>query len=215
MKSKRVFSGILWGIVLVVGGVLFLLENLGIFEGGAVFWAAALGLGGLFFLSFFIANRENWWRLIPGIVLLAVAVMIALDAFLPRFTESLGGLIILGGIALSFTLVYLVNRENWWAIIPAGVLWTIAAITALTETLTDEQIGGLLFLGLGTTFVLVAILPNPNGRMRWPWIPAIILIAIGLLIVIAAGELVNYVWIGALILGGLYLIWRAIRGRNA
>jgi hypothetical protein len=57
-------SRILWGIVFIVGGVLFLLQNLGILWLGNLFWIVLLGLGSLFFLSFFLQNRANWWALI-------------------------------------------------------------------------------------------------------------------------------------------------------
>jgi hypothetical protein len=153
--------------------------------------------------------------LIPGVILLAVAALIALDAFVPSFNDAVGGFVVLGGIGLSFTLVYLAKRANWWAIIPAGVLWTLAVVSLLGENLPEQKIGGVLFLGLGLTFVLVAILPNPIARMRWAWIPACILAVIGLLIFAAAEEMINYVWAAALVLVGSYLIWRAIRGRSA
>jgi hypothetical protein len=69
----------------------------------------------------------------------------------------------------------------------------------------------MFFLGLGITFALVAILPGTEGQMRWAWIPAAILGLMGLLILIAAEELINYIWPSALIFAGLLLIGRSLR----
>jgi len=50
--------------------------------------------------------------------------------------------------------------------------------------------------------------------MRWAWIPAGVLFLMGLVFSIGAGPLFGYAWPIALILGGLYLIYRtlALRG---
>jgi hypothetical protein len=104
-----------------------------------------------------------------------------LNRILPGGTGEWGGSILLGGIALSFLLIYLVNRENWWAIIPGGVLLTLALIISLGSFLGGFEVGGLFFLGIGLTFALVAVIPNPQGSMAWAWIPAGILTVMGLL----------------------------------
>ncbi|MFZ0534509.1 MAG: hypothetical protein WAM09_15135 [Anaerolineales bacterium] len=208
---KLLSSRLLWGLVLVVGGVLLLLDTFGIFKGGALFWTIVSGVAGVLFLSLYISNHDNWWALIPGIIFLAVAATIGLDSFLPGFSDTnLGGTIILGGIALSFLLVYLAERGNWWAIIPAGVMTTIALVAVLDTNTSSLASGGIFFLGLGITFALVAILPTSVGKMRWAWIPAGILGLMGVLILIAAEDLINYIWPLALILAGIVLVARSI-----
>jgi hypothetical protein len=47
--------------------------------------------------------------------------------------------------------------------------------------------------------------------MRWAWIPAGILGLIGILILVAAEDLINYIWPSAFILAGLFLVVRSIR----
>ncbi len=173
---KFLSSRLVWGIVLVIGGALLLLDTFGIFKGGELFWTIALGIVGILFLIVYITNHDHWWALIPGIIFLSLATTIGLDSFLPGFSDTnLGGTIILGGIALSFLLVYLAERANWWAIIPAGVMGTIAIVAVLDSGSSGAESGGIFFLGLGITFVLVAILPTTIGQMRWAWIPAVIL----------------------------------------
>lgn len=209
---KLLSSRLFWGLLLVIGGVLLLLDTFGIFKGGALFWTLTSGIAGVLFLSLYATNRENWWALIPGIIFLAISAMIGLNSFLPGFSDTnLGGTIILGGIALCFLLVYLAERGNWWAIIPAGVMTTIAIVAVLDTNTSSIASGGIFFLGLGITFAFVAVLPTSVGQMRWAWIPAGILGLMGLLILIAAEDLINYMWPSALILAGILLVVRSIR----
>ena len=72
--SNRIF----WGLVLILGGVLFLLQNLGIFQGSDLFWGVSLGIAGMLFLGVFFGDRQQWWALIPGMVLFAVGSLILL-----------------------------------------------------------------------------------------------------------------------------------------
>ena len=203
-----------WGILLVLGGVVFLLQNLGFFELGDLFWALLFGLGGLFFLSVFFPNRSNWWVLIPGLTLLSIAVLLIASRFLPAFADMWGGSIVLGGIGLSFLLIYLVDRNNWWAIIPFGVLETLAVVAGLESVIPDFAAGGIFFLGLGLTFALVAILPGLHGSMWWAWIPAGVLVMMGLLLVLISGQAAGFVLPAVLILGGLLLILFTFRRGN-
>ncbi len=208
---KILSSRLLWGLVLVVGGILLLLDSFGIFKGGALFWTILLAAAGVLFISYYVTNRQHWWSLIPGVIFLAIAATIGLDNFLPGFTRSdFNGSIILGGIALAFLLIYLVERSNWWAIIPAGVMATIAVVAVVDSMTSSAASGGIFFIGLGVTFALVALLPNPVGHMRWAWIPASILGIIGILILFTAENLINYIWPVVIILGGLFLVGRAI-----
>lgn len=211
---KYLESRVLWGVLLIAAGIVFLLDNLNILPLGDVFWLAVLVLGGAFFLSIVIQNRSHWWALIPGITLLSVATLIALDQFLPALGNLLGGTVILGGIGLSFILIYLLDRQQWWAIIPFGVMTTLAMIAGLDELFPRLDTGGLLFIGFGLTFALLALLPTSEGRMRWAWIPAAALTAFGIIIMAAAGDLLPYIWPAVLIVAGLVLVVRNLLPRS-
>lgn len=205
---KWLESRVLWGSLLILAGLVFLMQNIFHIQLGGLFWAALLGLGGLVFISVYLSERRNWWALIPGFTLLGVAATVFISSFFPRLDNIVGGLFILGGIGLAFVAVYLTERGYWWALIPAGVMLTLAAISVLDQLFSGFESGGLLFLGLALTFAVVAILPNPQGRMSWAWIPAGILAVIGLIISAASENLIGYVWPLVLIIGGLGLIYR-------
>lgn len=206
---------IVGGILLIAAGVLFLLQNLGIFAVGDYLWPFLFGAGGLVFLYVFLTDRANWWAIIPGFTLLGLAAMMALNQFVPQVGETWGAALFLGGIGLAFWVVYFTNREHWWAVIPGGVLFTIALVAGLSSILEGIETGGVFFLGLGLTFALLSFLPTPEGRMKWALIPAGVLLVMGLLITAAATAIINYLWPAALILGGLYLLFRAFGFRQS
>ena len=209
---KILSSRLLWGAVLIVGGTLLLLETFGIIKGGSLFWTVVTAFTGLLFWALYITNHNHWWAIIPGTIFLALAATIGLNAFLPGYSDSrLNGSVLLGGIALGFLLVYLADRGNWWAIIPAGVIATIACVAFIASGTSSFAGGGIFFLGLGLTFLLVAVLPTPYGPMRWAWIPASILGVIGILILVSKENLINYIWPSALLLAGVLLIIRSFR----
>jgi hypothetical protein len=212
--TKILSSRLFWGLVLVFGGVLLLLDTIGIFKGNALFWTIATAVTGILFLWVYFPNRDKWWALIPGVIFLAISATIGLTSFLPGFSESSWvGTIILGGIAISFLLVYLANHSNWWAIIPGGVMATIAVVAALSSATSGLATGGIFFLGLGITFGLVAVLPNSIAPMRWAWIPAGILGIFGAILLVAAERYLNYIWPSAFILLGIFLVIRSLTRR--
>ena len=220
---RRFEVRVIGGILLIAAGILFLLQNLGIFTVGAYLWPFIFGAGGLVFLYVFLTSRANgstepaeaWWAVIPGFVLLSLAAMMALDQFAPQIGETWGGALFLGGIGLAFWVVYFTGRERWWAVIPGGVLLTNALVAGLSSVLGGIEMGGVFFLGLGLTFALLSFLPTPEGRMKWALIPAGVLLVMGLLITAAATAIFNYLWPAALILVGLYLLFRTFGSRQA
>ncbi len=208
---KWLSSQVFWGLMLILAGVLFLLQNLNVFQGGELFWGIAMGVVGVLFLGVYFGNRSQWWALIPGMILTALALIIVLPVLVPGFNDNLIGAVFLGGIGLAFFFVYLASRAQWWAIIPGGVLVTLAVVAGLDENAGGLDTGGIFFLGLGLTFALVAILPNPVGKMRWAWIPAAALLLIAILTMAASEKILNYIWPVAVLLGGIYLVWMALR----
>ena len=203
---KRFDMRIVLGLVLVGAGALFLLENLGLFYGGiSLLWIVILGGAGITSLYVYANNRNHWWALIPGSTLLAIALNIGLDLVAPRLASVLGGGIILGGISLSFWLIFLTNRHFWWAVIPAGVLTSLAVVAVLEEFVNT---GGLFLVGLGLTFILIAVLPGYENRLKWAYIPGGILTLIGVLTMPLLGGIFNVLWPLALIGAGGYVIYK-------
>ena len=210
---KLLTSKVFWGLVLVVGGAILLLESMGILEGSEVFWMAACAVAGVLFLVALLSNRDAWWAAIPGLSLLGIALGLGLDTFTDASGEVVGA-VILGGIGLSFIFVYVLRSLNWWAIIPGGVLVTLAIVAGIEGSDPGPISGAIFFLGMGLTFVLVALLPNKVGRMTWAWIPGGILLLLAILVLSGIESLINYIWPAVLIAAGVYFLLRTVIKRN-
>jgi hypothetical protein len=208
-------SRILWGSLLILAGVMFLLQNMGVFRFGDLFWGLLFFLGGGAFLSVFLQDRLQWWAIIPGFTLLGIGAIISLTVLAPGFMAAIGGSIVLGSIGLAFLLIFLLDREKWWALIPAGTMLTLTVVAAISQVLPGMETGGVFFLGLGLTFAVVALLPTNAGRMVWAWIPAGILGLMGLLLMAAAGSMIGYLWPLVIIAAGGFLILRTVLGRSS
>lgn len=197
------------GGALILVGILFLLDSLGLFALGVVAVGVAFAAAGAAFLYVFLSRRDQWWPVIPGFALVGIGVLIILGEVAPGL-EWLGGALLLGMLSLAFWVVYLTQRAMWWAIIPGGALATLAVVALLDETAGGHLGGAVFFVGLAATFAVLALLPTPEGRMRWALVPAGILAAIGVLIGVESLGVASYVWPLALIAGGAFLLWRAL-----
>lgn len=190
------FSNALFGSVMVVGGVLFLIP---VFRTKVNWWALIPGLPlvlmggalalsainpnmddlvgtgfllgiGLAFIITFIMHNRYWWALIPGVILSGIGAATVVDVFIPTASSNIVAFVILGSIGLSFLLVFFVKRSNWWAIIPAGALGSVAVLV-LTGLV------GLLFIGFAVTFALIPLLVSREHW--WAWIVTSVMAVMG------------------------------------
>ena len=175
-----------WALALIVGGVLLLLFNfdlLAAYEPLAQYiTAGVLGIAGLAFLLSFFRRRVEWWRVLPGWTLLALAGMVALAAQ-PGIERPFVAAVLFVGLTLAFVHVYLVNRmEHWWALIPGGFMLVLAAVIALTTRVERvETLGTLLFAGMGLVFFAVYLLAGWR-RHWWALIPGAVLLLFAVVI---------------------------------
>ncbi len=201
---RRIDFRILIGAALIVLGGLMLLERFGgPFVGATdIFWGLLFLAGGAYFIYRFANNpRGEWWAIIPGSAL----VGIGFSAALPGWLGEWSGLFFLGFLGIGFLVVYITGRERWWAIIPAGILITLGIVSVLDNmsSMSGIETSGVFFLGLGLTFLLVAVLTS----MEWAYIPGIILMLRGVVLGFTSyGGALNYIWPAALILVGVLLI---------
>ncbi|HTP06856.1 MAG TPA: hypothetical protein VMP08_01300 [Anaerolineae bacterium] len=200
----------IWGVALIAMGAFFLAQQLGLF--GALqlpFWAFAFGLLGLIFLGTFITDRRQWWALIPGCILLGVALVIVNEQneFIPA---QQAGALFLFSIGLPFLLIYLVDRRLWWALIPGGVLTVIALITWVSGgAVSGQVITAIMFFGLAAVFAVLRFATRHNPWMGWATWVAIILAGIGALLLITGPAATAIVGPAILIGLGLILLVRA------
>lgn len=161
--TKKWDMRLAWGGLLVLGGILFLLQNLGYFNIDNLAWGIVFGIVGLLFLSVPIGNRANWWGVIPGMVFLGLAALMILSPLYHRGAQLFGGSLFLGMIGLSFGIIFLLQPTFWWALIPGGTLITLAIVALASQIVTGFETGSLLFLGLGLTFCLLTFVHDAEA----------------------------------------------------
>jgi hypothetical protein len=208
---KNEYWRTLIGILLVVIGGTALLQALGYISVNeslfAVLTAIVFIFAGLIFLSVLFRDHNKWWAAIPGIILIDLGLLIVFSQFFPQFS-NLGGGFFLAGVGLSFWVVYFLFPRKWWAIIPGGVMFTLAIVAVFGDVLKIQS-GSILFLGLAVTFGLLGFLTNSNGvKMKWPWYPAAACLALAFLISLTELRLALYLWPVVLILVGIFLVAR-------
>ena len=210
MRGSNIITIIGAGLILIGG--LFLLQTFGVISGVMpLLWAVLFATAGGIFFYVYWTNRQQWWTLIPGFALLGLGILIALAEYGPSSWDQIGAAIFLGSIGLGFLVVYFLNHDHWWAIIPGGVVLSVAIMIAVGAFVgEDDWIAAILFFGMTLTFVALAFLPSPTGRMTWAFIPAVVLFLIGLIILGAATESMVYVLPIAIIAVGVYILVRAL-----
>ena len=113
---KRENLGIMWGMLLIVVGLLALSQTFNFISTGtvwAVLWGIVFAIAGAGFIWWFLSDPEHvWWAAIPGMTLLAIAALIGFDqaGFADEQGAWLGGLF-LGSIGLSFLPAYTISAS--------------------------------------------------------------------------------------------------------
>ncbi|HHY57440.1 MAG TPA: hypothetical protein GYA08_18610 [Chloroflexi bacterium] len=203
---------LLWGALLIALGGFFLLQVSGILGAlSDLFWSLAFGAAGAAFLYVFLTGlHTRWWAAIPGFTLLGLAATVFYSRFAPPMLSGMTGAIFLGSIGAGFLAIFVTNPRQWWAIIPGGALFSVAGVAAV-DAMPFRFINpaSVLFIGLSVTFGVLGLLSTYLGQnLRWAYIPAAILLVLGLVVVTPFVGALAWLWPLALIGAGAYLILR-------
>lgn len=214
---RRSRDSLIWGIVLLIVGLGFLLWNFDVFsefqDVAQIALAAFFALVGLGFLVSYLITRGDWWKVIPGFALLAVAGIIFLGS--REAPAEWIGVILFAGLALSFAVIYFSDRqERWWALIPFGAMVVMSAAVLLGSLGWDERaLGAVLFGGMGLVFLFVYLLSEDRSQFRWALIPTSVLLVMGLVSLTSAIAAANpalaqmvELWPVLLVIAGVFLL---------
>lgn len=149
--------------ILIGFGALLLLSQGELFGGGEQgFLLVTLFVGGTALLSAYAVGRKHAWVLPLGFALLGLGSAALLG--------ELGGATFLGLLGAGFYALYRQDRRQWWALLPGGVLVSLA-LAAGAAVWLPELGGALFFLGLAATaFSLYRL---PQRVFRWTLLPTL------------------------------------------
>ena len=178
MTSGNKKQSLVWGLLLIVFGAAALLENLHGLRVEA--WAGIFAGAGLLVLLVYLTDRSYAWPLIPGYALLAIGGLLAIVAWDLLQDEAVATYVLIA-IALPFFAVYLRDRGQWWALIPAYVMVVVAFIVFVEKAgvLPDYLVGTGVLLAIGLPFLAVYLRDRSNW---WALIPAYAMISISVII---------------------------------
>lgn len=214
---KRLSEAAGWGLFLLLAGVFLLLKNLDVFGvWGELAWAVIYALAGLSFLILFFIDTQRWWRAIPAFTLLGIGAGLFLtwrNVELGEWAPSL----VLAGLALSFWAILIVRKEHWWALVPAGVLTTVAILLGLWTRLDGTGRMAVLLVGIGLMFLLLYVMRYDEHDARWAAVPAGALLLLGVVVLIDALPLPVWLqdwWPIIMVIAGALLITLGLTRRK-
>lgn len=204
-----------WWALIPGGVMLFLALTLLFVDSSGGEWVGALFLFmiALSFLVVYLNNRIRTWALLVAYIVgvLGIAPLMATGGR----DAAYFGPVFLFAVALPFFFVYFREPENWWAIIPAGSVATVAVLAALAIAgwIRNATEGGyanaLLMGGLAATFAVVWL----RHSRPWAKVVTISLALVGVASVLFASYSQIF-WPVAIILVGVYLFFTALRRKT-
>jgi hypothetical protein len=210
-----------WWALIPGGVMLFLALTTLLVDSVGGEWVGALFLFmvAISFLVVYLSNRSRLWALIVAYAtaVLGVGPLMAIGG---RSAEYYGP-IFLFAVALPFFFIYFRSAGNWWAIIPAGVLTTLAVLTAaaIAGLINDGNEGAFVGVGYANAFLMLGLAATFSVvwlRHAKPWAKVVTIVLA--LVAVASLLLATYsqiVWPVVIILVGIYLFYTALRPRPA
>lgn len=156
-----------------------------------------------------IINKRNWWIVLVVGGILAIAVFLIQQKWLPDYDLAafLISIVILG---ITFYWVYTIDKKGlWWALIPALAMVTILA-TGIVAYFTPKDASGsspygVITMGLGVA-IMGFVLKHPSAKFVL-YVIGIITLLVGILMLpVALIWKIIFIVVEVLLIG--YLIWQ-------
>ena len=184
MKVNR--SGLFWGLLLIGAGAMALGQQLGYIDQFSDpqlwIWAFAL-VSAIAIVEYALSSFKQWGWLFPAGVFGGLAITITLATNNVDTAAVATPLFV--GLILPFAAAYLSDRaQNWWALIPGGVMLFLALVTLLVDSTGGQWVGALFLFMIAGTFLVVYL----NNKTRtWALLVAYITGVLGIAPLMATG----------------------------
>lgn len=164
LNDRKNWWAVIPGFSLLGIGALILLNWALPVSGGR--WGGGLFLGALAaaFWVIYANRRDHWWPIIPGGVLLTLALVAVLEDGVGVGFDT--GSIFMLGLGATFLVLYLLptaGGKKTWAIYPAAILIAIGAIVAIASSSLMRFAAPLALVAAGVYLVYRAARPKSAG----------------------------------------------------
>lgn len=201
MNSNAGKRALVWGGLMIVLGGLLLVE---VYAGlNAWVWVAILFFAGLIAFGVYLTERSDWGMLLTAYILWTITGLIALVT-LDVLWDDIIAFYVLFAIAIPFLVVYLRDRKQWWALIPAYVLAAVGLMVGLIGLgiLSDILIPTYILSVIAIPFLVVYL---RDHKQWWALIPVYVLVTIALMILLIEAEILAELLIPAYIMFAIAL----------
>jgi len=157
-------------------------------------------------------NKRNWWIVLVVATILAFAVTLIQQKWLPDY-DLVAFLIIVVILGVAFYWVYTIDKQGlWWAIIPALAMVTLLVTGIVAYFAPKDASGsspyGVITMGLGAA-VIGWVLKRPAAKFVLYAIAMITLFVGILMLPVAVIWKIILTVVDVLLIG--YLIWQSNR----
>jgi hypothetical protein len=188
--------------------IMFVVDRIrGEWIGAGLFFTLAM----IFFLVY-LSKHANW----AAIVAFVMFVLSFLPLLAMTTRPEISGVLFFLAISLPFLFIYFRSAEHWWAIIPAGIMLTMAiliAIILLTGTpstgLDPHIANAIIFAGMAFTFAIVGL----RHHRSWALMLAVLVVLIAIMATFIHNP--SNSWALFVVATGICLIYNALRPRIA
>ncbi|GAB4440627.1 MAG: hypothetical protein Kow00120_08820 [Anaerolineae bacterium] len=202
------------GVLVIALGVLAIIGQLNVVADNveAWLWVILLAVAAVAFVWLYLTSREAW-ALLVAYIAGAIAVIVLVAAIANVEGDALPPLV-LALIGAPFVVAWWRNRSEWGLLIPAYVLFAIAAAFVFNVFETENFVVTYVMWIIAAPFLLAAAISR-----QWPFlIPGGIMFVIGAAFVVGSGEAVgtavNVFVALVLIAVGAFLLYRAFIERR-
>ena len=161
-QNRERWWALIPGTTLIGLGLVMALSAIAPAFAAAVSGTIFLGAIAVGFAAVYLVRPGFWWALIPAGALLTLAVLAGIGA---QIAGPLAGMVLFGGLALTFGLVAIAppDAPRRWALVPAGVLLAMAALSLAGNATAFNIMGPALLILSGLT-LLYRALRHKDGR---------------------------------------------------